>query len=116
MVFSATANERKKEFATLRLLGATRKRLAAILLWESLYISGMGGVIGTGIAAAIVFPFNVYIADRIGLPYLMPSPIWIATLLTGSLITAVAVGPTASAYLAVKLCRPQTYLTFREGE
>lgn len=116
VVFSATANERKKEFATLRLLGATRKRLAAILLWESLYISGTGGVIGTGIAAAIVFPFNVYIADRIGLPYLMPSPIWIATLLTGSLITAVAVGPTASAYLAVKLCRPQTYLTFREGE
>lgn len=116
VVFSATANERKKEFATLRLLGATRKRLAAILLWESLYISGTGGVIGTGMAAAIVFPFNVYIADRIGLPYLMPSPLWIATMLTGSLVAAVAVGPAASAYLAVKLCRPQTYLTFREGE
>ena len=35
IVFSVTANERKKEFALFRILGATRKRLSNLILTES---------------------------------------------------------------------------------
>lgn len=116
LVFSSSANERKKEFATLRILGAERKKLAAILLWESLYVSVTGAVTGIALAAVFVFPFNVFIGDSIGLPYVQPSPAWILAILTGTLLVAAAIGPIASAYSAVKISRPETYLTLREGE
>ncbi|HOQ37581.1 MAG TPA: FtsX-like permease family protein [Acetivibrio sp.] len=116
VVFSASANERKKEFAVMRILGATREKLAAVLIWESLYISVLGGVIGTILAAIFVFPFNVFIGDSIGLPYIQPSLLWIIAILTGTLLVAFSLGPIASAYSAVKVSRSQTYLTLREGE
>ncbi|GAE87904.1 ABC transporter permease protein [Acetivibrio straminisolvens JCM 21531] len=116
VVFSASANERKKEFAIMRILGATKKKLAAILIWESLYISMSGGVIGTMLAAIFVFPFNVFIGDNIGLPYIQPSLLWIIAILLGTLLVAFSLGPIASAYFAVKVSRSQTYLTLREGE
>jgi putative ABC transport system permease protein len=116
VIFSATANERKKEFATLRILGATGKRLAGMILLESLYISGIGGMIGIVLAAAVVFPFNVYIGDRLGLPYLMPSLLWILAVLAVTILVAAAAGPISSAYSVFKISRSQTYITLREGE
>ncbi|NLG88936.1 MAG: FtsX-like permease family protein [Clostridiaceae bacterium] len=116
VVFSASANERKKEFAIMRILGATRKKLAAVLIWESLYISVSGGAIGTILAAIFVFPFNVFIGDSIGLPYIQPSLLWIIAILLGTLLVAFSLGPIASAYSAVKVSRSQTYLTLRDGE
>lgn len=115
-IFSSSANERKKEFATLRILGATRKKLAAILLLESLYISVIGSVIGTTLASLLVFPFNVFIGDSIGLPYLQPSLLWIITILVGTLLVAVGISTIASACCTIKISQFETYLTLREGE
>lgn len=116
VVFTATANERKKELATLRILGATRKKLTCVLLWEAIYISAIGGITGIALAVVVVFPFNAYIAANIDLPYLMPSIYKILLILASTLILTVATGPIASACLAVKISRSQTYLTLREGE
>lgn len=116
LVFTITANERKKEFAVLRTLGATKSRLATTLLIESLYISGLGGVIGILLASSIVFPFNVYIGDRLGLPYLQPGAFTIAAVLVVTLVIAGGIGPLSSAYSAVKISHAETYLTMREGE
>lgn len=116
VVFSTTANERKKEFATLRILGATRKKLSAILIGESFYISTAGGILGIALAAAFVFPYSLLISSSIGLPYVQPSPLWILVILAGSLLISVLIGPIASAHAALKISRVDTYLTFREGE
>jgi putative ABC transport system permease protein len=115
-MFSVTANERKKEFAVLRILGATRKKLAGILLNESLFASMAGGIIGVAAAAAVVFPFNVYIGDRLGLPYLQPQISVVLGILALSLFLSFLVGPLASAHSAIKISRAETYLTMREGE
>ncbi|HBC26091.1 MAG TPA: ABC transporter permease [Ruminococcaceae bacterium] len=116
VMFSVTANERKKEFAVLRILGATRKKLAGILLNESLFASMAGGIIGVAAAAAVVFPFNVYIGDRLGLPYLQPQISVVLGILALSLFLSFLVGPLASAHSAIKISRAETYLTMREGE
>jgi putative ABC transport system permease protein len=116
LIFSITANERKKEFAVLRTLGATRGRLTGTLLLEALYISASGGIIGIILAACIVFPFHVYISDRLGLPYLQPELSGIAVVLLLTYLIACGMGPLASAYSAVKISRAETYLTMREGE
>jgi len=116
VIFSASANERKKEFATLRILGATRRKLAAILLREALYIGLIGGVIGIALAAILIFPFNVFISDSIGLPYVQPASGWILSIASGTMLLSLAIGPMASAHAAFKISRPDTYLTLREGE
>lgn len=116
IVFSVTANERKKEFALFRILGATRRRLSRLILREALYISLGGGLLGVLLAALAVFPFSVYIGDRLGMPYLLPGMGEILLILCGSLLLSAACGPLASAHAARKISRAETYHTMREGE
>ncbi|SHH74708.1 putative ABC transport system permease protein [Sporobacter termitidis DSM 10068] len=115
-VFPFTMNERKKEFAIYRAMGATRKRLIGIVLNEALLASAAGGVLGTAIAAFVVFPFSAYIGSRLNLPYLQPGTGGILGTLALSLLLSFAVGPITSLYAAVKISRAETYMTMREGE
>lgn len=115
-VFSVTINERKKEFAVLRILGATRRKLTGIVFTESLLLSMMGGAIGTATAALVVFPFSAYIGGKLQLPYLQPEAGIVLGILALSLFFSFVMGPLASIYSAVKISRAETYLTMREGE
>ncbi len=116
LMFSITANERKKEFGVFRTLGATRGRLTAILLLEAVYISGAGGIAGILLSSSILFPFQVYISDRLGLPYLQPTVFTIVAVLAVTFALTIGIGPLASAYSAIKISCTQTYLILREGE
>ena len=116
IVFSVTANERKKEFALFRILGATRKRLSSLILTEAFYLSLFGSLIGVAAAAMVVFPFSVYIGDKLGMPYLQPAMGEILVVLVVSLVLSAIVGPLASAWSAYKISRAETYHTMREGE
>ena len=116
IVFSVTANERKKEFALFRILGATRKRLSNLILTEAFYISLSGGILGIGTAALIVFPFSTYLGDQMGIPYLQPEMSTILIIFVVSLVLSAIVGPLASAYSAHKISQAETYHTMREGE
>jgi putative ABC transport system permease protein len=69
-VFSGSIHERKKEFALLRILGATRKKLVAIVLGESSLAGLAGGAAGVILASLAVFPFSTLINERLELPYL----------------------------------------------
>ena len=116
IVFSVTANERKKEFALFRILGATRKRLSSLILTEAFYLSLFGSLIGVAVAAMVVFPFSVYIGDKLGMPYLQPAMGEIMIVMVVSLVLSAIVGPLASAWSAYKISRAETYHTMREGE
>lgn len=116
LVFCVTANERKKEFAVLRIMGATRKQLGAVLLTESLMISVSGGVLGIVSAALVVFPFSTAIGQQLSLPYLAPSVPEILPLLLMSLLVVFAVGPLAATYSAWRVSRADASLALREGE
>ncbi|MBR4875187.1 MAG: ABC transporter permease [Clostridia bacterium] len=116
IVFSVTANERKKEFALFRILGATRKRLSSLILTEAFYLSLFGSMIGVAVAAMVVFPFSVYIGDKLGMPYLQPAMGEIMIVMVVSLVLSAIVGPLASAWSAYKISRAETYHTMREGE
>jgi len=115
-VFSGTIHERKKEFAVLRILGATRKKLVAIVLSESAIAGIAGGFAGIFLASFAVFPFSTYISERLELPYLDAPLFYIVLLVLGSLLLSAAVGPLASLYSALRISRAETYFTMREGE
>ena len=116
IVFSVTANERKKEFATLRALGASGKNLARLVITEALLICGIGGSIGTIVSAVIVLSFSTYIGDRLGLPYLQPGIAGIFGIALLALAVSLGLGPLGAAYTAGRLNRREVYLTMREGE
>lgn len=116
IVFSISANERKKEFAILRVLGATKNKLKTILLFEAFLISSMSGIIGIVIASCFIFPLSTYIGITLGLPYIHPSNIHIVKILLMDLIICGIVGPLASIHAAGKISKAETYITMREND
>jgi putative ABC transport system permease protein len=115
-VFSGSIHERKKEFALLRILGATRKKLIGIVLGESSLAGISGGIAGIILASLAVFPFSALISERLELPYLDAPFFNIILLVLGSLFLSAIVGPLASLYSAFRISRAETYFTMREGE
>jgi putative ABC transport system permease protein len=115
-VFSGSVHERKKEFAVLRILGATRGKLASMVLAESAIAGLAGGAAGIVLASLVIFPFSTLISERLELPYLDAPPAHIALLVLGSLILSALAGPLASIHGALRISRAETYFTMREGE
>ncbi|MDR0722482.1 MAG: ABC transporter permease [Treponema sp.] len=115
-VFSGTIHERKKEFALLRILGATRKKLVGMVLSESSLAGIAGAFIGILLASLMVFPFSTLISERLELPYLDAPLLNSIPLVLGSLLLSALVGPVASFYSALRISSAETYFTMREGE
>ena len=115
IAFAMIANERKKEFALLRLLGTSRKQLGALVWKESALCSLAGGAAGILLAAVIVFPFTTLIETSLKLPYLVPS--LMKCFLTGLLALAatVAAGSLASAGAARHLAKADPGTVLREN-
>jgi putative ABC transport system permease protein len=115
-VFSGSIHERKKEFALLRIIGATRKKLVRIVLTESFLAGIAGAVAGIVLASLVVFPFSTLISERLELPYLDAPLANIMLLAVGSIFLSALAGPLASLYSALRISRAETYFTMREGE
>lgn len=113
--FSMIINERKKEFAVLRVIGASRGRLAGIVLCESLMIGLAGGIIGVAAGCAAVFPFSGLIETKLGLPFLIPDLGQTAVLAALAVLASVAAGPVTSAFAAIKASKVDTGLILREA-
>ena len=113
---SVLANERRREFAVLRTIGFSRKRLGGLILSETAVICLSGAFAGILLTALTVFPFGKLIETKTGLPYLSPD---IPQVLVYALIAFAAVmltGPLASAYSAYRLSRVDTGRILREGD
>ena len=115
VAFSMVINERKREFAVLRVIGASRGRLAGMVLAESAIIGFFGGVAGVICACAAVFPFGGLLEEKLGLPYLSPE---IGKVLAAAVLAVAAsmlAGPITSAVSAVRISRIDTGAILREG-
>ena len=115
LVFSLLINERKKEFAVMRVVGMTRKRLAGVILSESLIICAFGAAIGIGAGAVAVFAFSGLIKNATGMPYLNPGAGSVIAVILITIGVTLIVGPLSSAYSAYRLSRADTGMILREG-
>ena len=129
IAFVLVANERKKEFAVLRLLGTSRKMLSGLMWRESalcslfnfsrrvgnIFVSLFGGLLGTALAALILFPFSGLIEKSLGLPYLMPGMSTILCIALAAVAAAVLVGSLTSAVAAHRLSKVDPGTILREG-
>lgn len=113
VVFVMISNERKKEFAVMRAVGASRKKLSGIILKESLMVSIAGSVIGAAIAAVMILLFEGAFEDMLGLPFLLPSALPLAAMIAGSIIISVLAASAAAAISAWKISSVDTALILR---
>ncbi|MBQ8922182.1 MAG: FtsX-like permease family protein [Oscillospiraceae bacterium] len=105
LVFTMSVNERKREFAVLRVIGASRGAAARCVLQEALTVGLLGGAAGIGIGLLVVLPFNSLIEETLGLPFLLPGGGRIALLSGAALLLAAIVSAAASALSAYRISR-----------
>ena len=113
IVFTMNINERKKEFAVLRVLGASRVKLAGIVFREAALYGFLGSLLGAGLTVLITALFTPAIENMIGLPFLLP-PVPVM-LIAGALtvVLTIAAGAVTAALSAVKISKIDTGLILR---
>jgi putative ABC transport system permease protein len=116
VLFSLITSGRKKEFAVLRILGATRRKLSALVLTEAVFLSFIGALAGNLPALLVVFPFGRHMGIQMGMPLLLPDTLHSFVYFVLSLALSTAIGSLASVYSAYKISRSEAYATMREGE
>ena len=107
--------ERSREFAVLRLLGASRRMLSRLARAESAACGLLGALVGLAVAALALFPFSALIESALGLPYLLPPTPTLLLLAAATLLLSVAVSSLASAFAARRLSRVDPGSALREG-
>ena len=113
--FTLMTGERKKEFATLRLCGLSRGRLAGLVFREAAIVSLLGSAAGVGLSLLLVHAFSGALGNALGLPFLLPSAGTAAALALAAFLGCLLAGPLAAAVSARKLSRADTGLLLREG-
>ncbi len=115
LAFVLIIRERAREFAVLRLLGASRGMLGRTVLLESALCGLLGGVTGVGLSALLLFPFAQLIESALQLPYLMPDVKDIVWLGLGTVLLSVIVAALSSVIAAYRLSRVDPGSALREG-
>ncbi len=113
LAFTMSVSERKKEFAVLRVIGASRKKLAGIVMQESLLICLAGSAAGILPGLLILLPFHQLIEEQLNLPFLLPNSGAILGYVIGAILASVLTGCTAAAASALRISRIDTALILR---
>jgi putative ABC transport system permease protein len=113
IIFSMIGNERKKEFAILRGMGASRKELSNIMIKEALYIVSIGSLTGAVIASITLLLFGNVIRSSLNLPFLLPEVYIFAGLFVCSVVTSIIAGVISSAMCVSKVSHVDTALVLR---
>lgn len=114
IVFSMAANERRREMAVLRAVGATRNFIFRSVLTEAALLALGGAVIGIAIAASGLYIFKDMIAGSLKMPFLFPSiSSFIGLFGTGVMLAIVSVALSAL-IPALRLSRQELAIAMRE--
>ena len=111
--FSMINNERKKEFAVLRVLGASRGMLSKIVFKEALMLTFAGGVCGILLTLLIGVLFSDSLTSSIGVPFLLPSVGTMAVIGVVTVAATMLAGALTAAISARKVSKQDTGVILR---
>jgi len=114
MVFSLAANERRREIAILRALGANVPTVLRTLLWEGVALALAGGGVGIVVAIGSVTLLGEPLARALGIRIALPAPAPLVGLLAAGLALAVLSVALAAWIPTSRLSRQEPALTMRE--
>jgi putative ABC transport system permease protein len=113
LVFTMIGNERKKEFAILRGMGASRKELSLIMTKESFYVCIIGSVIGALLGTVTIVLFANFVRSSLSLPFLTSSDLSIICLFIISVAVSIFAGVCSSLGCVRKVSKVDTALILR---
>lgn len=114
LVFSMAANERRREIAVLRAIGATRSFIFRSILTEAGLLALIAGILGIIFAALGVYLFRDFITSSLGMPFLFPDvPSFVLLISIG---TGIVLGTVLLAALlpAMRLSKQEPAVAMRE--
>ena len=111
--FSMINNERKKEFAVLRVLGASRGMLSKIVFKEALILTFAGSVCGILLTLLIGALFSDSLTSSIGVPFLLPSVGTVAAIGAATAAATMLAGALTAAFSARKVSKQDTGVILR---
>lgn len=116
LTFNAIFNERKKEMAVLRVLGASNKKLRNIVVAEAGMLSFFGASLGAIVAILVSMIVIPNLANSFNMPFLYPGIsiyilIFILSFLLGSII-----GPLSVIRVVKNFKKKDSYITLKENE
>lgn len=115
LLFAVTLAERRREMGVLRALGASRGKLVCLVLGEALLESLWGASLGVLLAIAALATLASGLASALRMPFLLPSPLVLSLLATGSLATAVLTGLLSALSVALRAGRTDISAAMREA-
>jgi len=114
IVFTLTVNDRRKEFAVLRVMGVSKNGLVGTVLKEILLIGLVGALFGVICGFAVTVPFGSLMESKMGLPLLLPDIGTMTVYIIISVLAAILAGTASSAMTVVKISRTDPSLILRE--
>ena len=114
VAFLVVGRHRTREFAVLRVLGASKKALSGIVLKEGAIVSAAGAVVGIVVALVVVLGFNGALESALGLPFLLPEVPTMGLLAVLTFVLAMVAGCAASYASAARLSKVDPGQTLRE--
>lgn len=114
IVFSMAANERRREMAVLRAVGATRNFIFRSVLTEAALLAFGGAATGIAIAAGGLYLFKDMIAGSLQMPFLFPSIPSFVSMFSAGIILAIVTVTLAALVPAVRLSRQELAVAMRE--
>lgn len=114
IVSMLSVNTRKKDFAVMRILGASNSIVRNILLLESFYIGLIGSVIGSAISFILMTSFDTFIEDSLGLPYVNISAGSMIMLVIINLVICTFAGVLSAVNSIRKFSKAETFIVMRE--
>ena len=115
LLFAVTLAERRREMGVRRALGASRGKLVCLVLGEALLESLWGASLGVLLAIAALATLASGLASALRKPFLLPSPLVLSLLATGSLATAVLTGLLSALSAALRAGRTDISAAMREA-
>jgi putative ABC transport system permease protein len=114
LVFSMAANERRREIAVLRAIGATRLYAIRTIVFEAAVVAIAAGIAGTVVAAVLTFMFKDMLVNALKMPFLFPSPGSLFLLGAGSVLLAIVTVTIAALFPAVRITGFEPAIAMRE--
>lgn len=113
-VFTLMINNRKKEFAVMRIAGASRRMIISPIAAESAIISIIGSISGIMVSLLFISPLSEGIRSRFSLPFLQPDIFTLSLLALGALMVPVLIGILSAIISALRITGNETGLLLRE--
>ena len=112
-VFTMISNERRKEFAIYRIMGASKKILVEIMGCEAFLLCSIGSISGLVIAFFVSMVSTETLKEALALPALAPGFFAILMLMAGTFIVAVGAGLITSLLSAGRITKGETGLLLK---